>query len=680
MELERGFRVGHWEVYPLRNVVSRAEASLRLEGKAIQVLLVLAQHPGEVVTRRMLLEQVWADRPVTDEVLSRCVSLLRSTLGDDPKDPAYIQTIPRIGYRLVAHVRPLNGAPGPAADSVAVRPPTPEGPAAVESTAPGAPATGITRRHDMVLPAVLAFVLILAVAALVVDRLRHDTPGAAVPVSATMPARAPDDAIAVLPLRNLSADPDDEYFADGLTDELISRLSGLQGLKVIARTTALGFKGTAEDARSIGQKLGVSHLVTGTVKISDARLRVTVQLVDTGRGIEIASDAYDATIADAFAVQRGMSEVIVAALLPMLQAHGRGALQESDAATPDARAYLLLLRARHLIKRREERSIRRAIGLLEEAVALDPRQAQLYLATAKAHAVLPYYSAEPKEHMFREAERILAAGRDNGAPIGDAAEGLAAFIALGRWDWLKADQSFGRALAAEPSDADLYQWRSEFYASVGRPDLSLTHAIRASELDALSPVVNDRLAVAYLWLDEDERARQLFQDASLLGFGITANPGAYLISLLRAAEYARAAELLHAIQRMLGGPTDWIDPFMAAQADPARRPEVVAALSEVAAAGAIDPRFLFGAWIYLDELDRAMALAEHMAATMRVFDVEFLFARETREFRGHPRFGTLLAAIGIDRYWDAVGWPAWCRRDDSGIACGDPGPAVSSSR
>ena len=678
MELERGFRIGHWEVYPLRNVVSRAEASLRLEGKAIQVLLVLAQHPGEVVTRRMLLEQVWADRPVTDEVLSRCVSLLRATLGDDPKDPAYIQTIPRIGYRLVANVRPLSSAPGTAADSAAAQPPSTGEPAPGDRNTPSAPVTGITPRHDIVLPAVLAFVLILAAAALVVDRLRQDAPGAA--ASATTPARAPDDAIAVLPLRNLSADPDDEYFADGLTDELISRLSGLEGLKVIARTTALGFKGTAEDARSIGQKLGVSHLVTGTVKISDARLRVTVQLVETDRGIEVASDAYDATIADAFAVQRGMSEVIVAALLPMLQSHGRGALQESDAGTPDARAYLLLLRARHLIKRREERSIRRAIGLLEEAVAIDPGQAQLYLAIAKAHAVLPYYSAAPKEEMFLQAERILAIGLANGAPIGDAAEGLAAFIALGRWNWLEADQSFGRALAAEPSDADLYQWRSEFYASVGRPDLSLTHAIRASELDALSPVVNDRLAVAYLWLDEDERAQQLFQDASLLGFGITANPGAYLISLLRAAEYARAAELLHAIQRMLGGPTDWIDPFMGAQADPARRPEAVAALNDVAAAGGIDPRFLFGAWIYLDELDRAMALAEHMAATMRVFDVEFLFARETRKFRGHPRFGALLSAIGIDRYWDAVGWPGWCRRDESGIACGDPGPVVSSSR
>jgi TolB-like protein len=495
----------------------------------------------------------------------------------------------------------------------------------------------------------------------------------------TTPAPPPGagDAIAVLPLRNLSDDPGDDYFADGLTDELISRLSDLEGLRVIARTTALGFKGAAEDARSIGRKLGVSHLVTGTVKIADKRLRVTVQLVETEGGIEIASDAYDATIADAFAVQQDMSEVIVQALLPALQDQGWTAAHQNAASPPDSQAYLFLLRARHLIKRREEGSIRRAIALLEEATEMDPSQAELYLALAKAYAVLPYYSAEPKESMFRRAEEVLARGRARGAEIGEPAEGLAAFVALGRWDWVAADHSFSKALAAQPGDADLYQWRSEFYASVGRPELSLTHAVRASELDALSPVVNDRLAVAYLWLNDDERARQMFHDASLLGFGFTANPGAYLISLLRGGEDAKASQLVHALQSLGGGSTSWIDPFIAGRSDPARSPAAIVALEEAAAARAIDPRFLFGAWIYLGELERAMLLAEQMAADRRVLDVEFLFARETRDFRRHERFGALLAAIGIDRYWDVAGWPAWCHRERGQILCGEPDVVVS---
>ena len=663
MQLERGFRLGDWEVYPLRNVISRAEASLRLEGKAIHVLLVLARHPGEVVTRRKLLEEVWQDRPVSEEVLSRCVSLLRSTLGDDPRDPAYIQTIPRTGYRLVASVRSLGGVPdGAAAD-------------AVTEAAPAARAKShMALRFRRAPAAVGGLVLIMAVLVLFLQWPRENGPE----MGTSTPTSGAGDAIAVLPLRNLSADPDDDYFADGLTDELVSRLSGLDGLKVIARTTALAYKGRAEDARDVGQKLGVSHLVTGTVRISDSRLRVTAQLVETDRGIEIASRVYDTTMADAFVVQRELSAAIVDALLPALHAQGGGSPGGEITVKPDAEAYLLLLRARHLIKRRDAGSIQRAINLLEEAIALDPDQAPLYLALAKAHALLPYYSGASKAAMFARAEEIIETGRGRGAPIGESAEGLAAFIALGRWDWLKADASFDKALAAAPSDADLYQWRSEFYASVGRMDLSLSYAMRASELDALSPVVNDRLAVAYLWLDQDQLAQHLFEEASLLGLGPTANPGAYLISLLRAGEYERAGDLLRSIQSMLGGSTDWIDPLLAAQTDPGRRSQAIAAVELAATEGSITQRFLFGAWIYLGEIERAMSLAEHMRIEQQTFDVEFLYARETSLLREHPRFGSLLDRIGLDDYWDATGWPSWCRRVGGEIRCDQAIPAAAA--
>jgi TolB-like protein/DNA-binding winged helix-turn-helix (wHTH) protein len=678
MELERGFRIGRWDVYPLRNVVSKADASLRLEAKSIQVLMALAQHPGEVVSRRDLLLAVWQDRPVSDEVLSRSISLLRSTLGDDPKDPSYIQTIPRVGYRLLAAVGPLGPDAAPQAFSPEALEAAPVEEAAVQpSPAPLTMAAARTR------PGARAWFLpvggVIAMCLVVIASLPFLPWGKESPPDSSEAQAPQGEAIVVLPFRNLSGDPEDEYFADGLTDELISRLSGLGGLKVIARTTALAFKGSAEDARSIGTRLGVSHLVTGTVRISGSRLRVTAQLVETRGGVEISSKVYDATIADAFAVQHDVSAAIAAALLPTLQQHGGGDQFEELTSTPDAEAYLLLLRARHLTKRREARSIGRAIGLLGEAIAMDPGQAPLYLALAKAYALLPYYSREPMAEMFARAEQVLDAGRSSGAPIGDAAEGLAAFIALGRRDWLEADLHFQKALAAEPSDADLYQWRSEFYASVGRVDLSLTYAIRASELDALSPVVNDRLAVAYLWRDEDERARRLFEDAGLLGLGMTANPGAYLISLMRAGEYARASQLLHTLQTLLEGPTEWIEPLMAAQSDPSARAAAVAAVAAAAAAGGIEPSFLFGAWVYLGEQERAMALAESVLDAGGPFDVEFLFARENRALRGHPRFGGLLRKIGLDSYWDQAGWPSWCRRESGDIVC-DPGTGLSAAR
>jgi TolB-like protein/DNA-binding winged helix-turn-helix (wHTH) protein len=653
VELERGFRVGHWDVYPLRNVINRSDNTLHLEAKAIQVLVALARRPGEVVSRRELLQEVWQDRPVSDEVLSRCVSLLRSSLGDEPRDPHYIQTIPRVGYRLIAPVSLLAEHGGEAPQGVVELPPAAG--AVVKHRDP-------TSRRARLLVASLAAALVGAALYVTWDRQSALLPSKSQPIQI--------DAIAVQPFRDLSADPGDAYFADVITDELITRLSGLPGLKVNARAKALAFKNPDLDTRVIGRKLGVAHLVTGTVKISANRLRVTAQLIETRGGMVIWSHAYDATVADAFSVQHSISVAIVEALLPTLQEYGRVTNGLRIAAEPDAKAYLLFLRARHLLKSREEESLWRAVGLLDEAIEIDPRYAPAYVALAKVQLLLQSYSNEPVDVAFARAERVIEMGRARGVPIGDAAEGVAAFIALTRRDWLVAERGLAKALAADPNDPDLHHWYAVFHASVGRVDLSLQHALQASELDPVSPVINHRLAMAYLWADEDELALQRFEDAGLLGFRETVQRRAYIISLLRAGQDAKVARLLTSMQAMQGAPAEWIEPMLAALGDAALLGLAVHAVEAAAAVGGIEPRLLFGVWVYLGEHDRAIDLAVQAAAARRVIDVEFLFAREAGELRRHPRFGELLTLVGLDRYWDAVGWPSWCDRES--VSCLDP--------
>lgn len=733
--MDHVFDVGSWQVDPLGNTLTRAGESLRLEPKAVWVLRTLALRAGEIVTRQALYEEVWRGRPVTDEVLSRCISLLRGALGDDPKNPTYIQTIPGVGYRLVAPVKIPGDKPSDVAPEQSI---IADKPVRTASRGPGwalAPA-GRMRRvfRSTAITALAAIWMVQAVAVLAAHStapvwlvrasslltvaicvgvvamawfrvarpdsgLRFHLPllkgnradyaimvvmlltvvyvlqkpfvqnnGQAVrdAVSTTVPAA---NVIAVLPFENVSPSRDSDYFSDGLTDELVTSLSRVDGLRVIARTTSHAMKDSVEDARTMGRKLGVSKLVSGTVRVDGNKLRISVQLVDTVAGYELWSDTYDGTLDEIFAVQNRIATSIVAAVTPMLGLQGADTLASAGPPTLNQDAYLLVLRARHILKRREEQPIRHAVVLLNEAIALDSAYAAPYVELARAYALLPYYSTEPQQRMFDLAGSTIAAGRANGAAIGDDAEALSAFMAFRSWDWVRAEESFRKALVFDPNNPELYQWYSQFQASLGMPKRSLEFALSAKELDALSPVVNDRLAVAYLWSDQDELAARQFEEAAALGLGPTANPRAHLVLLLRQQRYPEALGLMQGIQSRLGGSTDWVGPFISAQEDSRNREAAVRALAEAERTGGIKPRLLFGAWIYLGEYDRAMDVADALLADPASFDVEFLFSREATEIRRHPKFGQLLAAIGLDRHWDEYGWPDACRRDGSQVRC-----------
>ena len=742
------FTVGPWQVDPLGNTLTRGSASLRLEPKAIWVLRTLAAQPGEIVTRQALYEEVWRGRPVTDEVLSRCISLLRGALGDDPKRPAYIQTIPGVGYRLVAPVtipgeEPKTASPqtappnGPASteqpsrresDEPAITPtPASDEPFAPSGrlrrnfrltaltaaagfwivqgiamlgaeTAPGwlvralsllmiavctavvaaawlkvARPRGKSRfsipllrgsRTDYALMALMLLTLVFATQKPFVQlEGRRESPQTMTP---SIPA---DNVIAVLPFDNVSATSGTDYFSDGLTDELVTSLARVEGIEVIAQAALSAMQNNVDDVRVVGRKLGVSRLVSGTVRVDGRKLRISVQLIDASDGHELWTDTYDATLDEIFEVQNKIATSIVAAVTPMLKSQAIETITASGPPTLDKNAYLLFLRARHVIKRREEEPIRHAVVLLEEAIALDPKYAAAYVEMAHAYALLPYYSAETQQKMFDAARSAIATGRERGADIGDSAAGLSAFIAFRSWEWIRAEEDFRRAIAFDSTDPELFQWYSQFQASLGHAGPSLEFALRAKELDALSPVVNDRLAVAYLWDDQDDLAQRQFEEAALLGLGPTANPRAYLILLLRQHRYPEALGLMQAIQMRLGGATDWVVPFIAAQEDSGQRQTAVQAVADAERTGGVKPRLLFGAWIYLGEYDRAMDIANTLIADPANFDVEFLFARESAGFRRHPMFGALVTSLGLDRHWDVYGWPAACNRQGSEVRC-----------
>ncbi len=640
--LDSGFRLGPWEVRPTLGTLNGPGGTAHLEPKVMAVLVCLAEQPGEVVTRDQLITRVWHGRIVSDEVLSRCVSLLRTSLGDNPREPNLIQTVPKIGYRLIVPVEPHAEAPAPSAAE------------------PATPGVAAGSSHTRWLGFGLTAIALFAVAAyLYFVRIAERESGLPATAQAT---------IAVLPFVNHSDDRDNEYFSDGLTEELILRLSLVPELQVVASTSAFAFKNHRADVRSIADRLGVDYILEGNVRKDADRIRIGVQLIDAARGFHVWSESFDTRLRDIFDVQDRIANEIVAKLGPQLA--GVEPAQISTAPPTDVLpAYELLLQGRYHLKRREEAPIRRSIELFEQAIELDPTYGGAYRELARAYALLPFYSYEDLGEMSELALATLEHGANTLPALTDTAQDVLAFLHFANWNWVEAEHGFRRSLEHAPHDPDVHQWYSEHLASVGYAGESLRHALAAKKLDVLSPVVNDRLAVAYMWADEDEHARRQFALASELGMGPTANPDAYLVLLLRLGDHDKARELLFDLQKLFAQASDWIDPFFAALRDPAARPGARVAVAAAARERGISLRYLYGAWLYLGEGDAAIEAAFELLHEPAEFNVEFLFARETEILRRHPRFGELVTAIGLDGYWDAYGWPPMCARRGREIEC-----------
>jgi TolB-like protein/DNA-binding winged helix-turn-helix (wHTH) protein/Tfp pilus assembly protein PilF len=667
VELKQGFRLGSWSVEPLTGEIRGDGGVTHLEPKVMEVLVALAQRAQEVVEREDLLRQVWGNRAaVADEPLTRCIAELRRALGDSRQTPKYLQTIPKRGYRLLCPVAPLVTPvekPAPAAVERAppAAAPAPPAPPQPEIAAPARAPVGRARRaaHPALVGTGLAALLaITGVALWAVTR------GTAETESSSAVAR---NTIAVLPFTEIGAAPDDAYLGEGLAEEILNRLSGVGGLRVVARTSSFALGASTDDVRGIAQQLGVAYVLEGTVRRDGQRVRIGAQLVDADRGFRVWSDSYDGVLGDIFALQDEIANTIVARLRDTVPTELARAPISTSAPTASLAAYELLLRGRHYLHRRDEESLRRSIRLFEQATQLDPSYGQAYVEQAKAYALLPSYSTETQDEMFDLALATLAAGVEQDPSLDASMQVVLALVAFARWDWIAAEVAFRRALEQANNDSDLLVWYSQFLSAVGRASASADYARRAKEMDPLSPVANHRLAVASMWIDADEEAARYETIAEELGMGPA--PDAYTVLKIRQGDHAAVRPLLIGVQTMFAKPTAWVDPLLDALADAARRPQAVEALARAAQARDIPPKYLFGAWLYVGEPERALEAALRLVNDRPSFNVEFVFSREARELRRHPRFGELVRAIGLHRYWDQFGWPEMCRESADEIVC-----------
>jgi transcriptional activator of cad operon len=295
-------RIGAWCVNPISGQISRAGENVRIEARTMRLLLCLAERAGEVVSIDELLNQVWSGVVVTPDSVYQAVASLRRQLGDDAKEPEYIATVPRLGYRMVAAVTPWTDEPiapmvVPAAVATAA---TSNGAIAAESPGPD--------RRLRVLAIGAALCLALTIAFLFYDKVLY------IP-RATATASAPQKSVAVLPFLDLTSQKmDEEYFADGMTEELIDRLSKIPGLRVPAPTSSFYFKGKKITVADIAKSLGVAYVLDGSVRKSSATLRVAARLIRANDGYVVWTETYDRPYDDKLAVQDDIASEVAKAL------------------------------------------------------------------------------------------------------------------------------------------------------------------------------------------------------------------------------------------------------------------------------------------------------------------------------------------------------------------------------
>jgi len=454
------YRFGPFEVDLEQRLLLRTGDLVPLTPKAFDTLAVLVARPGKLVDKSELLRLVWPETFVEENNLTQNISALRKAFGEGE----YIETIPRRGYRFLMGVEDVSAA----ATAQAGPPPNP-------LRAPG------RRSRSVWIWGILA-IMAVAVLAIYASRKIRD-------------AGQPDrrvDSLVVLPFVNLTANPENEYFSDGLTEEVTNALAHLDGVRVVARTTAFQFKGKARDVRSIAEQLHVTAVLEGSVRRQEKRLRITVQLNDARTGYHIWSQTFDRDEGDLFSVQEDISNQVARTIRP--DSHPLRAMGGSR----DPQAYNSYLLGRFHRSRPDEASQRRAIAFFQQAIRKDPRYAAAYAGLAECYVLLAWESSIPPLEAWASAQKAVdrALALDDNLAEAHTSQAMV-HLQLDR-NWEAAERQFRRAIALNANDAAAHHWFSHYLVAMGRFSESLAESRRALELDPLDLQISGHLIWHYL--------------------------------------------------------------------------------------------------------------------------------------------------------------------------------------
>jgi adenylate cyclase len=506
------FRLGDWRVDPATGRVWQGGKPTKLEPRVMDVLVYLADRPGKVVSREEIEAELWAGRVVGYDALTGTMLKLRKAINDDARNPRIIETVSKKGYRLVAPVAALEESAAAEAEPAT----------APQDATPQTTGRKLTRPTS----AVAAVAILLAAAALLLQFGPWKT------AERTAGGDVTPRAIAVLPFDNLSGDPGQEYFADGMTDDLITELAENPNLFVIARDSTFVYKNRSEDVRDVAHQLGVRYIVHGSVRRADQRVRFNVQLVDAATGTHLWADQYDGKVGDLFKLQDDITQRIESTLAAGSAAREESGTRQIETSSLDAYDYFLHGR-NHFFRFASKEENRKARELYQKAVDLDPDFAMAYAMLAWTHVfdAMNGWSEVREESLTRAfALATKALSLDEALPVAYFVTGL---VYRERGEYLKARAEAQKAIAFDPSYANAYVLLATLQYYTGQPQEGLEQIKKAILLNPHHPYNYPfHLGQAYFILGRYREAADAFEK------GLESNPSEERLRVWLAATYA----------------------------------------------------------------------------------------------------------------------------------------------
>jgi TolB-like protein/DNA-binding winged helix-turn-helix (wHTH) protein/Tfp pilus assembly protein PilF len=482
---------------------------IKLERIPLQLLLLLAENRQRLVTREEILRAIWGENVFVDadNSINTAVRKARQALKDDPENPRFLRTVPGKGYRFTAEVKSVNSTVSP------------EGLASVEQLPQESP-TPANDDPDVPSPlrnkwAILTLIgVLIVVGAVLMLRPRPNPP----PQPSTRKAM-----LAVLPFVNLSGNPGEDYLADGMTEELITQLGGLDPnrLGVIARTSSMQYKGASKSAAQVAHELGVDYVLEGSVRWNDQRVRVTAQLIQASDQTHLWAADFDRDPGDVLRLQSDLALAISSKIELTLSPPVRARL--TDAPPVNAAAHDAYLLGLHELDLRTKSGVERSIAEFQNAIALDPQYASAHAALARAYSLAPVVRAMPPIEAMPKARdaALRAIELDPGLASGHSTLGFVK--AHYEFDWPGAEREYLRALALNPNDAYAHFFYSNSYLSpLGRHAQAIEEMRKAVAIDPFSAPVQAFLGRTYIWARQYDQALEQFQKVAEMfpGFAI----------------------------------------------------------------------------------------------------------------------------------------------------------------